>query len=116
MDELLDQLNLEYIKMVKHETVNLRQEFEEAFKNLKALKHQYMKTAKKSVRNLKSELDELLEKGHTAFQEEFKQLMERLDHLRDEYAGHFDRANELKEELSRFFDTSPLKLPTAVLS
>jgi len=114
--ELFDQLSLEYIKMVKYNTVNLRQEFEEAFKNLKALKHQYVKTAKKSVRNLKSELDELLEKGHTAFQEEFKHLMKRLDDLRDEYANHFDRANQLKEELSRFFDTSPLKLPTAVLS
>lgn len=116
VDELLHQLKLEYIKMVKYETVNLRHEFEEAFKNLKALKHQYVKTAKKSVKNLKSELDELLDRGHTAFLDEFKHVMERLDELRDEYAGHFDRVNQLKEELSRFFDTSALKLPTAVIS
>jgi hypothetical protein len=63
------------------------------------------------VRTLKAALGEMLEKGHAAFQEEYKNAMKRLDHLRDEYAYHFDKVNELKEQLSKYFDTSALKLP-----
>ena len=35
-------------------------------------------------------------------------------YLKNEYQNHFDKVNELKEQLSKYFDTSALKLPKAV--
>jgi hypothetical protein len=61
------------------------------------------------MRTLKAELGEMFEKGHAAFQEEYKNVMKGLDRLRDEYAYHFDKVNELKEQLSKYFDTSQQK-------
>jgi len=34
--------------------------------------------------------------------------------LKNEYHSHFDKVNELKEQLSKYIDTSALKLPKAV--
>ncbi len=112
VDTLLKQLKKEYFKNVEYGTVHLRDEFEEALKNFIVLRDQYIETAKKSVRSLKSELGEILEKGTAAFQEEYKNAMIKLDGLKDEYARHLERVNELKEQLSRYLDTSSLRLPT----
>lgn len=114
--ELVHELNLTYLKTVKNTVVDLRKEFDEAVKNLKDLRDQYIKTARKSVKALKADLEEILEKGHTAFQEEYQHAMARLDSLREEYASHFERVNELKAQLSDYFDTSKLKLPKGVMA
>lgn len=111
VDTLVKQLKKEYFKMVEHGTVHLRTEFEEALKNFIVLRDQYIETARKSVSSLKSELSEILEKGAVAFQEEYKNVMVKLDALKDEYANRLTRVNDLKEQLSRFLDTSKLKLP-----
>jgi len=114
VNALIKELNVEYIKMVKDAAVNLRKEFEEAVKNLKETRDQYVKTVKKNVRTLKAKLGEMLEKGHAAFQEEYKNAIAKLERLKNEYQSHFDKVNELKEQLSKYFDTSALKLPKAV--
>jgi NAD(P)H-dependent flavin oxidoreductase YrpB (nitropropane dioxygenase family) len=112
---LFKQLDKEYFKKVEHGTVNLRIEFEESIKNLVALKNEYVKTVKKRVRTLKAELEKLFEKGTTTFREEYKSTMVRIDHLKEEYTRHLDKVSELREQLSKFFDTSTLKLPKAIL-
>ncbi len=112
---LVKQLKKEYFNMVEHGTVHLRDEFEEALKNLIVLRDQYIVTARKSVRALKSELGGILGKGAAAFLEEYKNALIKLDGLKDEYARHLDRVNELKEQLSRYLDTSSLKLPAPAL-
>lgn len=110
---LFKQLDKEYFRRVEHGTVNLRIEFEESFKNLVALKNEYVKTVKKRARTLKAELEKILEKGTTTFREEYKSAMASIDHLKDEYTRHLNKVSELKEQLSKFFDTSSLTLPTA---
>ncbi len=114
--ELLMQLKEEYFTLVERETSDLRQEFEDAFNKLANLKDEYVNTLKKNLGELKSDLDETMEKGTAAFREEYKNAMIRLDRLRDEYAAHFAKVDNLKEQLSKFFDTSPLKLPETAVS
>jgi nitronate monooxygenase len=111
---LFKQLDKEYFRRVEHGTVNLRIEFEESFKNLVALRNEYVKTVKKRVRTLKAELEIILAKKTMSFREEYKSARARIDHLKDEYTRHLNKVSELKEQLSKFFDTSSLKLPTAV--
>jgi nitronate monooxygenase len=113
---LFKQLDKEYFRRVEYGTVNLRIEFEESFKNLVALKNEYVKTVKKRVRTLKSELEKMFEKGSAAFREEYKSAIARIDHLKNEYSRHLDKVSELKEQLSKFFDTSSLTLPKAIIS
>lgn len=114
--ELVNELSLAYLKTVRNTAVNLRKEFDEAVEKLKELRDLYIKTAKRNVKALKADLGEILEKGHTAFQEEYQHAMARLDSLREEYAIHFERVNELKEQLSNYFDASKLKLPRRVMA
>jgi nitronate monooxygenase len=109
---LFKQLDKEYFKKVEQGTVNLRIEFEESFKNLVALKNEYVKTVKKRVKTLKAELERRLAKGTVTFREEYQKAIAGIDHLKDEYTRHLNKVNELKEQLSKFFDTSTLKLPT----
>jgi nitronate monooxygenase len=113
---LMQELENEYSRMVDKETVVLRSEFEEAFKKLVLLKDEYLKTAQKNVRALKLDVEEILEKGNAAFHEEYSRALTKLDMLKTEYGKHLDKVNELKAQLSRFFDTSSLKLPTAAIS
>jgi NAD(P)H-dependent flavin oxidoreductase YrpB (nitropropane dioxygenase family) len=113
---LVQQLKTEYLKRVEKGTLDLRIEFEQAFKKLTALKDEYVKTARKSVESFKSDVEEVLGKGHAVFQKEYGNVMKKMDKLKAEYAHHFDKVHELKEQLSRFLDTSFLKLPTPVLA
>ncbi len=113
---LMLELKNDYSMMVSKETVVLRSEFEAAFKNLILLKDEYLKTAQKSVRSLKLEVEEILEKGNVAFHEEYNRVLAKLDMLKVEYGKHLDRVTELKEQLSRYFDTSSMKLPTGTIS
>lgn len=109
--ELVKQLKMEYIKKVEMGTVNLRKEFEEALKNLAAFRDEYVKALKKNVKSLKSDLGEMMDKGTLAFQEEHKKTLERLEEIKKEYAVHIEHFNDLKEQVSTFFDISRLKLP-----
>ncbi|MCP5106300.1 MAG: nitronate monooxygenase [bacterium] len=108
---LLKELEKKYFKTAKSGTVNLRKEFEEALKNLSALRDQYVKTAKKNARYMKVELEKMLEKGTVSFRGEYDKAMVKLEALKKEYAVHFDKVNELKEQLSQYIDTTALKLP-----
>jgi nitronate monooxygenase len=112
---LFKQLDKEYFRRVEHGTFNLRIEFEESFKNLIALKNEYVQTVKKRVRTLKAELEKIFEKGTTTFREEYKSAIARIDHLKDEYTRHLIKISELKAQLSKFLDTSSLKLPTSIM-
>lgn len=109
--ELVKQLKMEYIKKVELGTVNLRKEFEEALQNLAAFRDEYVRALKKNVRSLKTELGEMMEKGTYAFQEEHRKALDRLEKIKIEYAVHIEHFNELKEQVSTFFDISRLKLP-----
>jgi archaellum component FlaC len=104
------------LKRVENGTLDLRNEFEEAFRKLVAIKDEYAKTARKGMDSFKSDLEEVLEKGQAAFQKEYGNAMKKLDKLKEEYAHHFDKVHELKEQLSRFLDTSFLKLPTPAIA
>lgn len=112
VQSLLTQLKKEYLNVVEHRTVDLRNEFEEAYKDLVKIRDQYVDTVKKSARSLKSELGQMLEKGTATLKEEYPQSMARIDSLKEEYSRHLKTVNELKQQLSKFFDTSSLKLPT----
>jgi NAD(P)H-dependent flavin oxidoreductase YrpB (nitropropane dioxygenase family) len=113
--ELLHQLKKEYFKRVENSTIDLREQFEKALNDLIALKNEYVKAAKKSVKSMKSDLEEILGKGTAAFREEYKHAMTKIDSIKEEYARHFMTVNELKEQLSKFFDISALKLPAEVI-
>lgn len=115
VNTLVKQLKKEYFKNVEYSTAHLRNEFEEALKNFMALRDQYIDATKKCVRALKSELSEILEKGTAAFQEEYKNAMTRLEALKKEYAIHLNRVHDLKEQLSRYLDTSSLILPAPAI-
>jgi nitronate monooxygenase len=80
---LFKQLDKEYFKKVEQGTVNLRIEFEESFKNLVALKNEYVKTVKKRVKTLKAELERRLAKGTVTFREEYQKAIAGIDHLKD---------------------------------
>ncbi|MCU0285104.1 MAG: nitronate monooxygenase [Acidobacteria bacterium] len=110
VNTLVKQLKKEYFKKMEFGTAHLRNEFEEALKNFIVLRNQYIITAKKSLKSLKSELGEILDKGTAAFQEEYQNAMIKLDALKEEYAIHLNRVHELKEQLSKYLDTSALKL------
>jgi len=110
---LIKQLKKEYFKKVEYGTANLRNEFEEAFKILIAIRDRYVKTAKKSVKSSKSKLGEILVIGTTAFREEYKKAMAKLDALHEEYTSHFKKVIDLKKQLSKYLDTSSLRVPTA---
>jgi nitronate monooxygenase len=114
--ELVNELSIAYLNSVRNTAVNLRKEFDEAVVKLKDLRDLYVKTAKKNVKALKADLGEILEKGHTTFQEEYQHAMARLDSLREEYAIHFEKVNELREQLAKYFDASKLKLPRSVMA
>ena len=108
---LIKGLKKEYFEVVKTETVDIRNEVNEAVKRIRVLRDQYVKTAKKSVRDLKKQIGEIVERNAPAFWDEYKHAMARLDQLKKEYAGHLEKIHELKEQLSKFFDTSSFKLP-----
>jgi nitronate monooxygenase len=112
--ELVKQLKIEYFKKLEQGTVNLRKEFEEALKNLAAFRDEYVKTLKKNVKSFKSELGDMMEQGSAALQEEHKKGMARLEEIKKEYAVHFERVNDLKEQISTFFDISRLKIPDSM--
>lgn len=111
---LVKELKKEYSRMVEEETVHLKYEFEVAFKNLVELRDQYLKTLKKNAKALKAQFGKMLDEGTAAFMEEYKRKAARLEKLKEEYAKLFDRVNQLKEQLSDFLDTTPLKLPKTV--
>lgn len=113
---LVQQLKTEYLKRVEKGTLDLRNEFEEAFKKLAVLKDEYVQTTRKSLESFKSDLEDVLEKGHAAFQKEYGSAMKKLNHLKEEYAHHFYKVQELKKQLSRYLDTSFLKLPTPLIA
>jgi nitronate monooxygenase len=109
---LIEQLKNEYYQVVEPLMVNVRKEFEDSFKKLMELRNQYVKTVKKSVKSLKADVGHLVEERTAALQERYQHAVSRLDRLKDEYAAHFTKVKELREQLSRFVDTSSLKVPT----
>lgn len=111
VDSLIKQLKKEYFMIMEHRTTPLWDEFEEALKNSIALRDQYIETAKTSVKSLKLELGEIVKNGITAFQEEYKNALIKLEALKGEYAIHLNRVYQLKEQLSKYLDISSLKLP-----
>lgn len=113
---LVQQLKTEYLLRVEKGTLDLRNEFEEAFRKLGVLKDEYVQTARKSVESFRADLEEVMEKGYAAFQKEYSGVMKTLNQLKEEYAHHFYKAHELKKQLSRFLDTSFLKLPTPLIA
>ena len=112
---LIKQLKNEYYQVVEPVMVNIGNEFEESFKKLMELRNQYVKTVKKSVKSLKADVGHLVEERTAAFQERYKHAVTRLDRLKDEYAAYFTKVKELREQLSRFVDTSSLKVPTTAI-
>lgn len=111
--KLVRQLQIDYFKMVRFGTMDLRKEFEEALDNLNDLKDEYLKAVRKNARSMRKEMDDMLVKGTTAVREEYQGALAKLEGLKTEYADHFDKVNELKEQLSKYFDTTSLKLPKA---
>lgn len=112
---LMEELKNEYSLMVDKETAILRNEFEDALKKLMLMKDEYLNTVQRHVRALKLDVEEILEKGNAAFHEEFLRVVAKLDTLKAEYGKHLDKVNELKTQLSRFFDISSLKLSNLAL-
>ncbi len=109
---LVKELKKEYLEIVERNTVNLRQQVEESLEELIRIRDEYFEKAKASARSLKADLDELLE-GHTAaVRAEYGKALVKLDTLKAEYAVHFKEFDKLKKQLSTYFDTSSLKLPT----
>jgi len=108
---LIKSLKKEYFKIVKNDTVDIRNELLEAAKRLRGLRDQYVKTTKKSIKTLKKQINELLERKANAFWDDYKHAIFRLDNLKKEYITHFEKLHDLKEQLSRYFDISSLKLP-----
>lgn len=114
--KLVKSLKNDYFKVALMGTVNIRVEIEEALEKLTTLKNQYSKAVRKTVRKRKAELDELLVKGATAFEGEYKNAQVKLEQLKKQYANYLEQINELTEQLSIYFDTSALKLPTGTLT
>lgn len=112
---LVRSIKREYLRTVVGDTAVLRQEFEEAFKQLAALKGEYTKTVKKSAKELRTELEAMLARGSAVFKDELRHAQKKIDALKEEYAEHFDKVNELKDQLSRFLDTTKVKMPTPVI-
>jgi nitronate monooxygenase len=114
--ELLHHLKEQYFQHVEISTVDLRLQFEEALCELIKAKDEYTKTVKKSYNSVKSELEEMLGKGTTACREEYQHAVAKIESLKEEYADQIETVNELKQQLSKFFDTSILKIPSAVIA
>ncbi|MCP4218762.1 MAG: nitronate monooxygenase [bacterium] len=112
VNALMTDLQTEYFKIVESDTVNIREEFDDALKKLNLLKNQYSEILKKSMKQLKTDIDDMVEIGTAAFTDERKIARIRLENLKNQYTGHFNRVNELKDQLSKYFDISALKLPT----
>jgi hypothetical protein len=112
---LIKELKNEYFRIVEDGTVNIRTEFDHTFKRLMELRNQYVKAVKKSVKSLKAEVSHLVDEKTIAFQERYQHAMARLDCLKDEYAAYFTKVKELREQLSRFLDTSSIKVPTTAI-
>jgi len=108
--KLVKQLKLEYLKTVINDTVHLRQEFEDACKRLNAIKKEYSVIFNKSALSLKSDFTKQMEKGHASVQKEVAHILEKLESLKREYSHYFEKVNELKDQLSRYLDITPLQI------
>jgi len=112
--DIFTELTHDYLVVVEKNTVSLRNEFEKGLKKLNGLLDEYKKTVEGGIKSLKLEFDQAVEKGAAAFREEYNHAAARIESIKAEYSGHVEKVLHLKEQLSRFFDTSSVVVPVII--
>jgi len=113
---LVKELNKQYLKVVAIDTVTLRKQFERKVEELCKVRDEYVRKIKQSARGLKVELGEMLAGQSAAFRDEYKLARIRLDEIKAKYCERLNELSNLKAQLSSYFDTSAIKIPTLSFS
>lgn len=109
--ELFSELRQEYITVVENSTISLRNEFEKGINKLSILVDEYKKEMDFRIRSFRDELETMIEKGAAAIREEYHVATSKIERIKEEYSSHLERIDEIKNQLSRFFDTPDIVLP-----
>ena len=75
------------------------------------LVEEYKKEMDYRIKSLRVEFETMIEKGAAALKEEYRVATSKIERIREEYSSHIERIDEIKNQLSRFFDTSDIVLP-----
>ncbi len=108
---LINELKQSYSSYVTNATESIKIEFEKTLEKLTILKDEYIQVAEKGIRTFKDDMEVVVERKTQSVKEEYNKLIIKIDKLKVEYSDHLKRFEELKIQLSDFFDTKSIKLP-----
>jgi len=108
---LITDLQQSYTKYVNRAIVPIKNEFEKTLERVSSLIDEYLITAEKKKKMLILEMEGIMEKGATSLKEEYNRTVQKIDKLKLEYAIQLKKFDELKSQLSAFFDISSISLP-----
>lgn len=102
--ELLQELQMQYLKAEEKGAGRLRNEYENAIEKLTALKKEYLETLKTGLNAIKGEYAKGVSMKLADTYEDYTKITNKINSLKKEYAKAMDHANRLKEELAKFFE------------
>ena len=104
VNELLQELQNQYLCARKKDAFSLKSEYESALEKLVALKEEYFSVLKNGINSMRDNYEIDLEMRFTTFRKEYLSIIDKISSLKSEYMKAVDDANSIKEELKRLFE------------
>ncbi len=108
---IITELTQSYSGYVIKTTESIKNEFEKTLERLIVLKDEYIIAAEKGIKTLKGDMGVAVERGTSNVKDEYNKVVIKIEKLKEEYADHLQKFDDLKIQLSAFFDTKSIKLP-----
>jgi nitronate monooxygenase len=103
--ELLRELQKQYLYARETGAGSLKSEYERTLERLRSFKEEYLTALKNGVNSLKDNYERDIEKGvMLPFRVEYSAVLDKIHSLMSEYLKAVDKANSLKDELTKLFE------------